>query len=146
MSGNPNHGSFDKLKNLLEKARKNDLRTTIHCAEIVNSEEITSILEFHPDRIGHACYLHPQYKGCKKNWSLFKELNILTGICPKMYIHLKNFNFFFSEICLTSNVVCGEIDIYENHHLQEWIKDKLPFSLNVSNHNIELSTFRPSNP
>ncbi|XP_044744810.1 adenosine deaminase-like protein [Coccinella septempunctata] len=112
LSGNPIHGSFNELKYLFEKARKAGLSTTIHCGEIENSEEIKEVLAFKPDRLGHACYIHPNYNGCEKNWYQLKELKIPT------------------EICLSSNVITGTCD-YENHHVQEWIKDDLPFSLNT---------------
>lgn len=118
LSGNPIHGSFHDLKHLFKRGRNNNLFTTIHCGEVVNSKEIHEILEFRPERIGHACYLHPNYNGCIQNWNLLKELRLPT------------------EICLTSNIVTGTVDIYENHHVQEWIKDNLPFSLNTDDKGI----------
>jgi adenosine deaminase len=36
-----------------------------------------------------------------------------------------------NECCLTSNVVCGTAKNYETHHLQEWIKNALPFTLST---------------
>jgi hypothetical protein len=47
------------------------------------------------------------------------------------YITFENC-FIVSECCLTSNVVCGTAKNYETHHLQEWIKNALPFTLSVS--------------
>lgn len=40
--------------------------------------------------------------------------------------------FFFSEMCVTSNVVCGTSKSYLDHHIQEWIKNDLPFCICVS--------------
>lgn len=36
------------------------------------------------------------------------------------------------ECCLTSNVLCGTSKSYEDHHVQEWLKNDLPFSISVS--------------
>ncbi|KAK9877446.1 hypothetical protein WA026_018556 [Henosepilachna vigintioctopunctata] len=113
LSGDPHKGNFEDLKILFETARKNGLRTTLHCGEVKNDEEVSQILEFRPDRIGHAPFLHPNYGGCSKNWNLLRMLKIPT------------------EICLTSNIISGTTKSYELHHIKEWIKHDLPFSLNT---------------
>ncbi|CAH1169828.1 unnamed protein product [Phaedon cochleariae] len=79
-SGNPNAGEFDAA--LFEEARKNGLKTSIHCAEIQNDDETKRILEFGPDRIGHATYLHPLYGGSQENWDLYCKKKIPVGNEP----------------------------------------------------------------
>lgn len=39
--------------------------------------------------------------------------------------------FCVSEMCMTSNIVCGTSKSYREHHIQEWIKNDLPFTLCV---------------
>jgi adenosine deaminase len=77
--GNPNYGNWSMFRPSFERARKSGLKVTIHCAELpikeVESEdekqlqsqtedqenrlylEAKSMLDFHPDRLGHAIQL-----------------------------------------------------------------------------------------
>ncbi|KAJ3648715.1 hypothetical protein Zmor_020494 [Zophobas morio] len=107
--GNPNVGSFNC--SLFKQARDNGLFVTLHCAEVKNNSEVDQILRFEPDRIGHGTFIHPKYGGFQEGWTLYKQ-----KIIPL-------------ECCLTSNVLCGTVQCYKEHHLQEWIKNSLPFSL-----------------
>ncbi|KAJ8969335.1 hypothetical protein NQ317_014596 [Molorchus minor] len=111
LSGNPHLGCFDK--ELFNKAKENGLKTTIHCAEIINNDEVMEILNFGPNRIGHATFLNPNYSGSIENWESYCKKKIPA------------------EFCLTSNVVCGTAKSYKEHHMQEWIKNGLPFSINT---------------
>ncbi|KAJ8963131.1 hypothetical protein NQ318_018596 [Aromia moschata] len=111
LSGNPYVGGFDEC--LFSKAREHGLRTTIHCAEIPNDNEVQQILNFHPERIGHATSIHPDFGGSKENWQLYCKAKIPA------------------EFCLTSNVVCGTSKCYAEHHIQQWMKNDLPFSINT---------------
>lgn len=109
LCGNPNEGEFSS--ELFERARANGFKTSLHCGEVKNDSEIESILQFKPDRIGHATALHPSYGGNMNLWQMYLTLKIPL------------------ECCLTSNVACGTIVSYKEHHLQEWITSSLPFSL-----------------
>lgn len=59
LSGNPTTGSFTALKPVLQRARENGLRLTIHCAEVAGRvEETKEMLESGlMDRIGHGTFL-----------------------------------------------------------------------------------------
>ncbi|CAG9762326.1 unnamed protein product [Ceutorhynchus assimilis] len=105
LSGDPAKGDF--FRDIFEKARENGLKTAIHCAEIQNDAEVKNILEFKPDRLGHGTFIHTN----PELWALYKQLNIPV------------------ECCLTSNVICLTANSYAEHHVQEWIKEKLPFCL-----------------
>ncbi|CAH2016556.1 unnamed protein product [Acanthoscelides obtectus] len=105
-SGNPAEGEFNE--DLFKKAREGGLKTSIHCGEIRNDEEIEKILKFGPDRLGHATFLHPEYEGNPNNWKLYLEKKIPV------------------ECCLTSNVICGTTKSYPEHHIREWIRNSLP--------------------
>lgn len=109
LSGDPKVGTFNE--NLFEKARIAGLKTSIHCAEVKNNEEVKKILDFGPDRLGHAVCLHPDYEGSQENWDLYLQKKIPI------------------ECCLTSNVICGTVERYEEHHIQELINLRLPFSI-----------------
>jgi adenosine deaminase len=110
-SGSPLVGSFNS--NLFKQAIDNGLLVTLHCGEVKNVEEIKQILQFRPNRIGHGTCIHPNYGGSEEIWELYCTTNIPL------------------ECCLTSNVVCGTAKNYETHHLQEWIKNALPFTLST---------------
>lgn len=77
LSGNPLEGSFPV--GLFEKARKNGLFITLHCAEVKNDAEVLEMLKFQPNRLGHCTYLHPIYGGCESNWELYCNLKIPIG-------------------------------------------------------------------
>ncbi|XP_018577699.1 adenosine deaminase-like protein [Anoplophora glabripennis] len=111
LSGNPNVGKFEAA--IFKTAKENSLYTTIHCAEVKNDEEVKDILNFGPDRLGHATFLHPRYDGCQENWQLYCEKRIPI------------------ECCMTSNVICGTSESYKKHHIQEWIKNGLPFCIST---------------
>lgn len=108
-SGNVAKGKFHR--ELFEKARNVGLRTAIHCAEIKNDQEVEEILNFKPDRLGHATFLHPKYGGSEKLWDKYCQLKIPV------------------ELCLTSNVLCGTSKSYSDHHIKAWIENSLPFTL-----------------
>ncbi|CAH0517902.1 unnamed protein product [Peronospora belbahrii] len=82
LSGNserPN-SEFHRFENVLERARANDLKLAVHFAEHFDDNEANRILDFRPDRLGHACCLpEPLY-----NKMLLLRIPI--------------------EVCLTSNV------------------------------------------
>jgi adenosine deaminase len=77
-SGNPERGRFSEYKGFFERARDAGLRfssclccselfefckhrTTIHCGEIVDDEDMSCVLDYKPDRLGHALYLNAQH-------------------------------------------------------------------------------------
>ncbi|XP_050294583.1 adenosine deaminase-like protein isoform X2 [Anthonomus grandis grandis] len=111
LSGDPSKGAF--FKQVFEKARKHGLYTAIHCAEVKNDEEVKDIIEFKPDRLGHGTFIHPQYGGSLNIWEVYKQKEIPV------------------ECCLTSNVICKTSKSYKQHHVQEWIKESLPFCLST---------------
>ncbi|KAB0803688.1 hypothetical protein PPYR_00658 [Photinus pyralis] len=116
LSGSPYSGHF--YKDMFERARQQKLKITLHCAEIVNNEEVNTILQFKPDRIGHGTTLHTKYGGSQTNWELYNNLKIPL------------------ECCLTSNVLSGTVKSFKEHHVAEWIKHELPFSINTDDKGI----------
>lgn len=77
LSGNPSVGSFPV--ELFKRARNNGLFVTLHCAEVRNDVEVLEMLKFHPDRLGHCTYLHPNCGGSEANWNLYRSLKIPIG-------------------------------------------------------------------
>ncbi|XP_021719672.1 adenosine deaminase-like protein isoform X2 [Chenopodium quinoa] len=57
LSGNPKVGEWITFLPALRFAREQGLRVTLHCGEVPNQEEIHAMLDFLPERIGHACCL-----------------------------------------------------------------------------------------
>ncbi|GMH85300.1 hypothetical protein TL16_g10186 [Triparma laevis f. inornata] len=53
LGGNPSSGNFKSFIPVLNKARENGLKVTVHCGEVENEEEIDGVLEWGPDRLGH---------------------------------------------------------------------------------------------
>lgn len=71
LGGNPTQADFGQFRPLFERARASGLRVTLHCAEIPCQdtsvenngstdrvfEEVQAMLDFRPDRLGHALLL-----------------------------------------------------------------------------------------
>uniref|UniRef100_A0A1D1Y2R1 Adenosine deaminase-like protein n=1 Tax=Anthurium amnicola TaxID=1678845 RepID=A0A1D1Y2R1_9ARAE len=92
LSGNPIIGEWQTFLPALRYAREKGLPITIHCGEVPNKEEVNAILDFCPNRIGHACCLE------EDDWKKLKSSKIPI------------------EICLTSNVRTNLVSSINDHH------------------------------
>ncbi|XP_039948319.1 adenosine deaminase-like protein [Bactrocera tryoni] len=99
-SGNPKLGNFMHFIPVLEKARKNNLKLALHCAEIHNPAEIDQMIKFGMERCGHGTFLSEP------------QLN---------EIYRKNITI---ECCLTSNVKCSTVKCYNDHHFKHIFNGK----------------------
>lgn len=105
LSGNPTVGEWDTFVPALSFARQQGLRVTLHCGEVPNRKEVQQMLDFVPERIGHACYF------CEEDWRKLKDLNIPV------------------EICLTSNIVTQSISSIDVHHFADLYRTQHPIAL-----------------
>ncbi|KAK6264944.1 hypothetical protein SCA6_020378 [Theobroma cacao] len=105
LSGNPIVGNWTTFLPALKYAREQGLCVTLHCGEVPNQEEIKAMLDFLPQRIGHACCFE------EENWRKLKSLKIPV------------------EICLTSNIRTETISSIDIHHFAELYKAKHPLVL-----------------
>ncbi|KAL9243521.1 hypothetical protein vseg_017396 [Gypsophila vaccaria] len=105
LSGNPRVGDWKTFLPALVFAREQGLRVTLHCGEVPNQEEIHAMLDFHPERIGHACCLEDDA------WKRLKSMKIPV------------------EICLTSNIRTNTISSVDVHHFAELYRLKHPLTL-----------------
>jgi adenosine deaminase len=137
LGGNPTRNDFRLFEPLFQKARDRGLQVSIHCGEVPCAtdefdtldttlknayEEASAILQFRPDRLGHALLLP----------------NDLMEKLMKQPIPI--------ECCPTSNVMTLElamhhggnlIDGLKRHpQLQNWIERKYPFSINTDDSGI----------
>ncbi|GMN49852.1 hypothetical protein TIFTF001_019013 [Ficus carica] len=105
LSGNPIVGEWTTFLPALKFARDEGLCITLHCGEVPNPTEIRSMLDFLPQRIGHACCLE------EEEWKKLKSSNIPV------------------EICLTSNIRTDTISSLDVHHFADLYKGKHPLVL-----------------
>ncbi|KAJ7967664.1 Adenosine deaminase-like protein [Quillaja saponaria] len=105
LSGNPVVGEWITYLPALKFAKEQGLCVTLHCGEVPNPKEIQEMLDFLPQRIGHACYFQ------KEDWEKLKSSNIPV------------------EICLTSNIRTASIQSIEVHHFVDLYKEKHPLVL-----------------
>ncbi|KAF4372513.1 hypothetical protein CsatB_012761 [Cannabis sativa] len=105
LSGNPIVGEWSTFLPALKFAREQGLCITLHCGEVPNPTEIRSMLDFMPQRIGHACCFE------EEEWKKLKSFNIPV------------------EICLTSNIRTNTISSLDVHHFAELYEEKHPLSL-----------------
>ncbi|KAL5578880.1 hypothetical protein UlMin_011322 [Ulmus minor] len=105
LSGNPIVGEWTTFLPALEFARKQGLYLTLHCGEVPNPEEIRAMLDFLPQRIGHACCFE------EEEWKKLKLFNIPV------------------EICLTSNIRTNTISSLDVHHFADLYNCEHPLVL-----------------
>lgn len=105
LSGNPTVGEWLTFVPALKFAREQGLFITLHCGEVQNSKEIQAMLDFFPERIGHACCLK------EEEWRTLKSSNIPV------------------EICLTSNIQTKTVSSIDDHHFVDLFEAKHPLVL-----------------
>uniref|UniRef100_T1GYN8 Adenosine deaminase domain-containing protein n=1 Tax=Megaselia scalaris TaxID=36166 RepID=T1GYN8_MEGSC len=101
-SGNPEKGKFYEFKDLLNKCRNSGLQLAVHCGEIRNPCEIRDMLEFGMDRCGHGTFINDH------NLENLMKKNIPI------------------ECCLSSNVACGTVKDFNEHHFHQFFTRKHP--------------------
>ncbi|KAK7359749.1 hypothetical protein VNO77_01714 [Canavalia gladiata] len=105
LSGNPKIGEWTTYLPALKFAREQGLYVTLHCGEVPNPKEIHNMLDFHPQRIGHACFFEDEH------WRKLKSSKIPV------------------EICLTSNVMTLSVPSLDVHHFADLYNAKHPLVL-----------------
>ncbi|KMS96732.1 hypothetical protein BVRB_8g200370 [Beta vulgaris subsp. vulgaris] len=105
LSGNPRVGEWTTFLPALKFAREQGLHVTLHCGEVPNQEEIHRMLDFLPERIGHACCLE------EDAWRKLEMSKIPV------------------EICLTSNIRTNTISSIDVHHFADLYNKKHPLVL-----------------
>ena len=108
LGGNPTRSDFRTFQPCLQKARNHGLKVTLHCGEIpcdatlhpTAYREASDMLDFGPDRLGHAVLLPPDLL------HRLEQLQIPVETCP------------------TSNVMTLELHHQEQHEHQQQNGDK----------------------
>lgn len=96
LSGNPEVGNFGDFEPVFRQARREfgtRFGISLHFAEVHNEAEARAMLDFRPDRVGHAACMTRDIE---------KRL-IESGICV--------------EVCLTSNLITQSVESLEHHPL-----------------------------
>ena len=110
LSGNPTKGTFSSFLPALEAARESGLSVTLHCAEVANDDEVTQMINFQPDRLGHALTLNSEHR--KHLLSMARPIPI--------------------EICPTSNIKTLQLSSLSLHPTARlWINYNYPFCINT---------------
>lgn len=100
LCGNPSLGPIMHLTPCFQRARSLDFKLTVHFAETPSSgthAELTTLLSWQPDRLGHAVHIPSDLKEVIKTRGLALEL------------------------CLSCNVLSGMTEGgFKGHHFAEW--------------------------
>jgi adenosine deaminase len=100
LCGNPLKGNITLFTPSFHHAKTLGLHTTVHFAEVPSSStssELTTLLSWYPDRLGHAIHIPPNLK------NIIKDRKI--GL----------------ELCLSCNVLAKMTqDGFKGHHFGEW--------------------------
>ncbi|GJP49174.1 hypothetical protein CLOM_g8418 [Closterium sp. NIES-68] len=105
LSGNPSIGQWSTYLPALQLARSHGLPITVHFAEVPNESESQAVLDFAPDRLGHACCLPTHLSQA-----------LLQSRIPV-------------ELCLTSNVRTESVTAYGNHHFDYLYRASHPVAI-----------------
>ncbi|EAR85237.2 adenosine/AMP deaminase (macronuclear) [Tetrahymena thermophila SB210] len=109
-SGNPSKSTFKEYEQLLEQARKEGFKITIHVAELEGEEylqESFDIVNFKPDRLGHFNFYNQDL------YSKVRQLNIPIEMCP------------------TSNFYTVNMKSLSEHHFKEFFYQGHTINLNT---------------
>lgn len=107
LCGNPADGKFSDFVPVLNKARENNLKITLHCGEIKNDPEVLEMIHYRPERLSHVTCLSSEAVEQIKNWKIPVEL------------------------CVTSNLKCKTVGSVKEHQLGAYYQTDHPFILGV---------------
>ena len=108
-SGNCYKGTWDEFLPMLQQARTAGLKTTIHAGEKDDFEELSKMLDFSPDRIGHFVFTDKA-----------AEQRVRDAKIP-------------IEMCITSNLITAHWHPSE-HHIIHWLEH--PISINTDDRGV----------
>ena len=103
--GNPSVSNFSNFREVFHTARQRGLKITLHCAELDTPEETDEIIEFKPDRLGHAAVLNKD--------QIDKILEYKIPV----------------EVCLSSNIMTKACSSALDHPVSVWLEKSHPFSM-----------------
>jgi adenosine deaminase len=111
LSGNPTKGSFATFLPALQAARAAGLHVTLHCAEVPDTaEEVSAMIAFRPDRLGHALTLSREH--CAALLAMPQRIPV--------------------ELCPTSNVKTLQLRSMNEHPTAKlWVHQRYPFCINT---------------
>ena len=93
LSGDPTRGEWSQWQPVLQHAREVGLKVTLHAGEVRDRDaEMASMLDFHPDRFGHCCFV--------------SDPNLARLKYSRIPI----------ELCLTSNLLSNSVAELKQHH------------------------------
>ncbi|CAN8063298.1 unnamed protein product [Agarophyton chilense] len=99
-SGDPKKGSWNEFEPVLRDVRRKfDLPITLHFGEVLNNEECMQMLDFKPDRIGHAAVMS-------------------TAVVQRL---LSQKRLLGVEVCLTSNLMTTSIADVQDHPVVKYL-------------------------
>eukprot|EP01062_Namystynia_karyoxenos_P021570 TRINITY_DN18216_c0_g1_i1.p2 TRINITY_DN18216_c0_g1~~TRINITY_DN18216_c0_g1_i1.p2 ORF type:complete len:411 (+),score=128.33 TRINITY_DN18216_c0_g1_i1:77-1234(+) len=109
-SGNCYKGVWNEFLPHLTWAQRNGLPVTVHAGEKDDDAELSQILDFGPARLGHLVFCGQR---CQQR--------IKAAQIPV-------------ELCLTSNVITGNLKCLSEHHIERWWGH--PFSINTDDRGV----------
>ena len=107
-SGNPTKGSFAQYAEAFESARRAGLRVAVHVAEVESHDDTTGVIQFRPDRLGHALILSAEH--------------VSTLAARPIPI----------ELCPTSNLkTLGLRSLADHPTMSRWLGSRYPISIST---------------
>lgn len=107
-SGNPTRSSFEHFREAFEAARLANLRVAVHVGEVNAPEDTAAVIDFRPERLGHALLLSTH------DLKRLREHPIPIELCP------------------TSNLKTLQLNELESHPtLTTWLAEGYPVSIST---------------
>lgn len=132
LSGDPSCGSFSTFEPILRRAREAGLGVSVHFAEAKNYEESRRILEFRPDRLGHAFFIDKEIE------DKISFLKIPVECCPtsnmKCYEMVSLRDHVFGRLYRRTplSVCTDDSGVFETTLSKEWLLIAEEFQLTAS--------------
>lgn len=109
--GNPTKGDVSIFTPAFQRVKSLGVRTTVHFAEVPASStetELSTLLSWHPDRLGHAIHIPAHLK------EIIKQRRLAL------------------ELCLSCNVLAEMTQGgFKGHHFREWSATECPVALST---------------
>ncbi|KIN99030.1 hypothetical protein M404DRAFT_156282 [Pisolithus tinctorius Marx 270] len=129
LCGDPGKGDIATFEKHFKRGKDAGLGLTLHIAEVCGNTtaESLALLDWRPDRLGHATFLSDEHK------ALFFADLLQPGSVPSPATESNSRrNGAYKpciEICLSSNLLSRTVQSLESHHIQYYLANDHPISI-----------------
>ncbi|KAH7912280.1 Metallo-dependent hydrolase [Hygrophoropsis aurantiaca] len=134
LCGDPTKGDMSTFEPHFKRAKKSGLGLTVHIAELPTSavSECFTLLDWYPDRLGHATFLDDATKATYFMGSGAAFFTSCNGNGVKYQPSIPSKYTPCVEICLTSNLLwVSTVPSLDAHHIQYYLEKDHPIAIST---------------